>query len=239
MASTLVLAFLAQGCGSGLSGEVRDAISERPVANARVEVTTVGWGRREGDLVWDKSFTHAASTDARGRFKLDISAGGNLRVSASGYRMVESPVCSRSPMTVRVGGPFDGADLGRQLRTGIGPDGAQVGWRFGGPGQSVRLAEADLAAERMPTAAIGTARLRAPLGMVFVPGTGNPPAPPANGYVQTLDVDLLDCGWLFVRAPSSGLAAVRIGSFVLDEPLEGGRFLMLSFGTLPAAGRPN
>ena len=232
----LLLAFLVQACGATTSGEVRDAASGRPIADARVEVTTVGWGIRDGDLVWDKSFVHAANTDERGRFEIDrISGGVNLGVSARGYRPIDTSLCSRSPNLIRVGGPFDGADLGKQFRSGAGPDGAPLGCRFGPNPGLVDVAAANLSALRLSTSRSSKAWFRAPSGMTFVRGTGNPPSPPASGYVESLEVDLFDCGWLLVRTPDDGMVAVKIGSFSLDDPLEGGHYLALSYGEIPSA----
>ena len=78
--------------------------------------------------------------------------------------------------------------------------------------------------------------LRAPFGMAFRPGTGNPPKAPETGFDTERTLDLLrDCGWLFVRTRDAGTVPVRIGSFGLDEPIGGGRYLMLSYA-VPAPG---
>ncbi|MGI8931084.1 MAG: hypothetical protein ACR2FK_01705 [Sphingomicrobium sp.] len=68
--------------------------------------------------------------------------------------------------------------------------------------------------------------------MAFVDGTGNPPTPPATGFVQSLDVDLFDCGWLFVRTSNGGMAAVQTGSYGSSDELNGGHYLTLSYGEM-------
>ena len=75
--------------------------------------------------------------------------------------------------------------------------------------------------------------LRAPFGMAFRSGTGNPPQEPRSGYQTDRTLDLLDCGWLFVRTRDAGTVPVRIGSFGLDEPIGGGRYLMLTYAAAP------
>ena len=228
-------ALLAGGCRDSVSGEIHDAASGRPIAGARVELIKVGLGMREGKLVKDKLTAVAVTTDQDGSFKLDgVSGGLKLSVTAPRFRRIETPLCSRSPMTVRIGGPFDRADLEKILRLGVGADGIALGWRFGPKPGTATLEMADLSVERLPTSGMSSARLRSRGGLFLVRGTGNPSKPPATGYVKSLDVDLFECGWLFVRTTDSEVAAVRIGSFSLDD-LDGGHYLSLSYGLLNAA----
>ena len=217
------------GCGGGISGEVRDASSERPLERARVEVSSVGWGVRDGGLVKDKTTARAAATDKSGRFAFpDLSGGVALRAVATGFNPVDTPLCSRSPMVVRLGGPFDGRKLDNMLRLTAG-----AGWRFGANPAIVPLSDADLAVDRLPAGGAAEVIFRAPLGLAFTPGTGNPPMPPPLAQTESLTIDLLECGWLFVRTNEGGTAAIRVGSFGFDEPLQGERALMLSYGVLP------
>lgn len=229
-AITLVLT----ACTGSISGEVRDATSGRPIANAEVEVTTSGWGRRDGDLVWDKDYAYRARTGPDGTFRVEGVDGGRLAVRAAGYREVQTSLCSRAPMTVYVGGPFDGGDLGKLLSVGTAANGARVGWRFGGKGAQVPEADAELIALRPASIDNAAMPLRAPHGMAFRHGTGNPPQAPASGYSTERTIDLLrECGWLFVRTRDAGTVPVRVGSFGVDEPLEGGRYLTLTYAAPP------
>ena len=225
-----VLAVMLAACAPSVSGEVRDAITNQPIAGAVVEVTTSGWGVRDGGLVWDKESSHQAQSGPDGKFRISgVDGGHRLAVRTAGFSALQTSLCSRSPMIVYVGGPFDGGDSGKLLSLGAGADKSRTGWRFSGGGQKVAEADAELVVLRTPSAGDAVTSLRAPFGMVFRPGTGNPPQAPETGYDTDRTLDLLsDCGWLFVRTRDAGTVPVRIGSFGLDEP-EGGRFLMLTY----------
>lgn len=230
-----VLAGALPACSSSIGGEVRDAASERPVANAEVEVATSGWGTRDGGLVWDKEYSYRGRSGPDGAFRVEgVDGGHRLTVRAAGYPQVQTSLCSRSPMIVRIGGPFDGREAVKLLSLGANPGGGRVGWSFGGKGAPAPEADADLIALRPASIDNVVMPFRAPLGMAFRPGTGNPPRPPASGYAAERTIDLLrDCGWLFVRTRDAGIAAIRVGSFGLDEPLEGGRYLTLTYLETP------
>ena len=231
----LLSAIILGACSPTVSGEVRDATSDRPIAHAIVEVTTSGWGMRDGGLVWEKDYSYRAETGDDGRFRVHgVDGGHQLAVRAPGYPPLQTSLCSRVPMTVYVGGSFDGGDVGKQLSIGTDGAGARVGWRFDGKGAQVSEADADLVALRPGASDNVKMPLRAPFGMAFLPGTGNPPREPGSGYATERTLDLLDCGWLFVRTRGAGTVPVRIGSFGLDEPLEGGRYLTLSYAARPA-----
>ena len=218
-----------------LSGEVRDATTNRPIANAVVEVTNSGWGVRDGGLVWDKDYSRGSQTGEDGKFRVTgVDGGHRLAVRAPGFPAVQTSLCSRSPMTVYVGGPFDGGDFGKLLSLGAGADKRRSGWRFSGGGQKVAEADAELTVLRTPSAGDAVTSFRAPFGMAFRAGTGNPPQAPRSGYDTDQTLDLLnDCGWLFVRTRDAGEVPVRIGSFGLDEPPEGGQWLMLTYAAPP------
>ncbi len=229
-------AIVLAACGPTVSGEVRDATSDRPVADAVVEVTTSGWGMRDGGLVWDKDYSYRAQTGGDGKFRVKgVDGGHRLTVRSPGYPPLQTSLCSRSPMIVYVGGPFDGGDFGKNLSIGTTATGERVGWRFGGKGAQVPEADAELIALRPGSTDNVMIPLRAPFGMAFRPGTGNPPKEPATGFATERTLDLLrDCGWLFVRTRDAGTVPVRIGSFGLDEPIGGGRYLMLTYVAAPA-----
>ncbi|WP_309662815.1 carboxypeptidase-like regulatory domain-containing protein [Sphingomonas sp.] len=226
--STIVLS----ACSPTVSGEVRDATSDQPIAHAMVEVTTSGWGVRGGGLVWDKDFSYRAQSGPDGHFRIAGADGGHrLSVSAPGYPPVQTSLCSRSPMTIWVGGRFDGADFGKTLSLGDGGNRIRMGWRFSGAGRKAPESGSDLVALGLPSADKSVTSFRAPLGVAFRSGTGNPPQAPQSGYAVEQTLDLLDCGWLFVRTGDSGTVPVKIGSFGLDEPPGEGRYLMLSYAT--------
>jgi hypothetical protein len=231
---TPTLVILLAACSPTVSGEVRDATSGRPIANAEVVVTTNGWGARDGGLVWDKEYQYRAQSGPDGKFRVaGVDDGHRLTVNAAGYALVQTSLCSRSPMTIWVGGPFDGADLGKNLSLGAGADGARLGWRFSGGGQKMPESDAELVALRPPGDGNAVTSLRAPFGMAFRAGTGNPPQPPQSGYTTERTLDLLsDCGWLFVRTRDAGTVPVLIGSYLLDQPPEGGRSLVLGYAAL-------
>lgn len=228
-------AIILAACSPTVSGEVRDATSDRPIAHAVVEVTTSGWGIRDGGLVWDKDYSYRAQTGGDGKFRVNgVDGGVRLAVRAPGYPPLQTSLCSRFPMTIYVGGPFDGGDFGRLLSIGTNEAGARVGWRFGVKGEQVPEADAELIALRPGSTDNVMMPLRAPFGMAFRPGTGNPPQEPLSGYGTERTLDLLrDCGWLFVRTRDVGTVPVRIGSFGLDEPVGGGRYLMLTYAAAP------
>lgn len=230
-----VLAVPLAGCSPSVSGEVRDATSNRPIAGAVVEVTTSGWGVSDGGLVLDKAYAHRAQSGPDGKFSMPgVDGGHRLSVRAAGYPALQTSLCSRSPMTVYVGGPFDGGDFGKLLSLGAGADNRRSGWRFSGGGQKVAEADSELVVLRTPAVGDPVTSLRAPFGMAFRAGTGNPPQAPPSGYDTNRTLDLLsDCGWLFVRTRDAGAVPVWIGNFGLDEPPEGGRFLMLTYAAPP------
>lgn len=230
-----VLAVTLAACSPSVSGEVRDATSNRPIAGAAVAVTSSSWGVRDGGLVWDKDYTNQAQSGPDGKFRVAGADGGHrLAVRAPGFPAVQTSLCSRSPMIVYVGGPFDGGDFGKLLSMGAGADNRRTGWRFSGASQRVAEADAELLVLRTPSGSDSVASFRAPFGMAFRPGTGNPPQPPRSGFATDRTLDLLsDCGWLFIRTRDAGTVPVRIGSFGLDEPPEGGRYLMLTYAAPP------
>lgn len=224
-----LLTLAAAACSPSVSGEVRDATSGRPIAHAMVDVTTTGWGTRGGGLVWDKDYSYRAQTAADGQFRVAGADGGHrLTVSAPGYAAVQTSLCSRSPMTIWVGGPFDGGDFGKQLSIGTNQAGARVGWRFDGKGSQVPESDADLTLVSFP-ADPKDLELEAPSGMAFRGGTGNPPLPPSNGYARRMRIGPLECGWLFVRTRGSGTIPVRTGNLATMESPEIGRAVLLSY----------
>jgi len=217
-------------CTQGLDGTVIDAGTGRPVANATVDIFNNGWGFRDGSLVWDKEYRSSATTDAAGRFHLDVDGGSNLTVVVEGYPKVVTSACP-SPMLVRIGGPYPDYLATSQIWMGLESGGKRVGWSFAGRGSRVPEADADLRLVGL-IRAMGdrTLALQAPAGMAFVPGTGNPAPPPATGYATRLKLDSSSCGWLFVRSRGGGTFAVQPAGGTGEDP-DGSRYVLLTYRT--------
>jgi hypothetical protein len=64
--------------------------------------------------------------------------------------------------------------------------------------------------------------------MAVVAGMGNPPPPPAEGYVQRLSLDRGTCGWLFVRTRTSGTIAIEPNA-ATEEDTDGSRYLLMIY----------
>ena len=226
--SIAVGALALTACGQGLDGTVVDANTGRPVANATVDIFNSGWGFRDGSLVWDKEYRTRATTDAAGRFHLDVDGGSNLTVIADGYAKVVTSAC-RSPMLVRIGGPYPDYLATSQIWMGIEAGKKRVGWSFAGRGSRVPETGADLRlVGPPPDMGDRTIALEAPLGMALVPGAGNPPSPPASGYVTRLKLDTITCGWLFVRSRNGGTFALQPASGTGEDP-DGSRYALLTY----------
>ncbi|HET7709779.1 MAG TPA: hypothetical protein VFK50_09645, partial [Sphingomicrobium sp.] len=162
------------------------------------------WGRRNGQLVWDKETVSTATSGSDGAFRFDVDGGFSLRVQARGYPEVRTSFCPRDTL-VLVGGPYPELAADRRLvfADALGGDDAD------------RVKPPALARDLGLTAsgpAFGEngSRLRidARGGIVFVPGTGAIPAPPPLPYPPAVEIDFnRDCGWLFV---GDGAAAVAV-----------------------------
>lgn len=201
-ALALTAALALSGC-TRAGGTVRDAATGQPVANAVLQASNYGWGRRNGQLVWDQEKVSTATSGKDGSFRFTVDGGVNLRVQARGYPEVRTSFCPRDTL-VLVGGPYPGLETNRRL---VFADAL-------GPGDADRVAPPTLARDlglSATGAAVGTGsalRIAATGGIRFVPGTGAiPPAPPLP-YPRAVDLDFKrDCGWLFV---ADGTAAVAV-----------------------------
>ena len=192
---TATIAHLA-ACESGVSGVVLDASTEAPVANAIVGLASRSFGRESDQILWDKDFVETVRTTSDGGFSFETATGSELSVQTLDGTTERANVCSKSPMTVRVGGPY--AHLAhRQLLLGSVEGNAAGGWKFAVG--STPASDADLSLAAFPNQGDTKVRLIAPFGMAFRAGTGNPPQPPVAGYLSVLDVETMDCGWLLVR----------------------------------------
>jgi len=218
-----IATLLLGGCAQSVSGVVLDAATDQPLAGATVELSDVGWGNRDGQIVWDAEKLSRATTDGEGRFAFDRDGGVRLRVRAPHAMSVETSLCARSPMLVRVGGPFPGLRADRRLLLGAGAN---------SPNDT---AAAEIGLSGSPVSS-GESRIRfqAKGGLRFVEGTGSIPRPPSLPYPQTADIDLgSGCGWLFVGNGSAPIAVIQIGGFGWEQDPGGPRRLVLLYVPLP------
>ena len=220
---------LLAACGGG-DGTVVDAATGRPVAGAILTITDAGIGRRDGQLVVDAAHSQSATTGANGQFRfLSGASGYSLVVEAQGYPPIQSSVPTRWPTVVRVGGPFGAAIVMMSLPLANG-----LGWRFGAtPGVASR-SQADLWIDPPPDLDGGppVATFHAQRGLTFVAGVGQPPTPPANGFVSVLPVDLTESGWLFVKAADGSSPAIATGSYGRRLDDGAGDLLTLDYRTI-------
>ena len=197
------LAFLAAallgGCGS-IEGQVRDGGTKLPVVGAIVRVSTIGWGRRDGQLVWDAETVHEARTDQNGRFIFKgIDGGGRLQVQSAAGRFDHGVLCPRSPMLVWVGGPNSAVRTDRPLI--IGGEKARASFddrrAMSTEQLGIRLSGGE------PDKALGTLRSESAGGVAFIEGTGSVPEWPARSAFRTsAEMDMgRQCGWFFVYTP--------------------------------------
>ena len=67
------------------NGYIYDCATTQPIDQASVAATTVGWGIRNGLLVWDKVYLWNTSSNLAGIFVLEKSSGVELTVKKDGY----------------------------------------------------------------------------------------------------------------------------------------------------------
>jgi hypothetical protein len=223
-----VALLLAGGCTGGVSGVVQDAGTSRPVAGATIELSNNGWGFRNGQLVWDAETISRAVTDPEGRFAFAADGGAGLRVSAPHQAIVRTSLCSRSPMIVRIGGPYP--DLRADKRLFLDPglqsesDGAAQPASAQGLGLGVSASPSD--ESRL--------RIEAKGGIAFIEGTGVIPAPPPLPYGRAVNLDLGSaCGWLFVSDGAAPIAVIQVGGMGWEQEPGGPRRRVMLYTPLP------
>lgn len=196
-----LIALALAACGS-FHGEVHDGMTGRPVAGVTVSVSNTVWGIRDGQLVWDKEEVTTARTDERGRFVLPVAGGGGLRVDAPGYPPFgQGSLCPRSPMLVRIGGPYP--DLKTDTRLVFDLDGRPV--------ESSRDFDADRLGLKLESNSPEGSRfqLSSRDGVQFVAGRGTIPLAPPLPYPKTIELETArDCGWIFVAQKGKAAAVI-------------------------------
>lgn len=229
----IAAAFLVCGCAPRVSGIVQDAASGRAIAGAAVELGNTGWGVRDGQVVWDAENNARTTTDADGRFQFDESGGVRLRVAAPGHAEVVASLCPRSPMTVRVGGPYPELRADRRLL--FGGNGQAADQSGGGSTQASTGDDLGLGVSGTAFTGGSGLRMEARGGIRLVRGTGTVPAPPPLPYDRVVDLDLnSDCGWLFVSDGAAPVAVIQVGPLGWEEdPGQPRRWVML-YTPLPA-----
>lgn len=213
-------------CEPGVRGVVLDGATDAPVADATVGLWSRDFGPGDDQVIWDKDYVETAQTAWNGSFLFKSTDGIELSVRARDRATEQSSVCSKSPMIVRIGGPFAHA-IRKQLLLGQVHSDNVLGWDFeAGP---VLGANADLSLKALPNPGQSNVRFLAPLGMSFQAGTGNPPMPPAKGYVPELELDMMNCGWLFVKTRQSGTVGVQTGQLAIGNFSGAGTQLAMTY----------
>ena len=198
----LLTAVAIAGC-TGATGVVEDASTGRPIAGATLQASNSGWGRRDGDLVWDKEKIATTTSGPDGRFRFDVDGGVNLRVTAQGYPPLLTSFCPRDTR-ILIGGPFPGLQAMRRL---VFADALQADDEDRAHPPTLAR-DVGLSGEAFDQDS--KLRIRARGGIRFVSGTGAIPPPPPLPYPKSVDLDFgRDCGWLFVSDGKSAIAVVE------------------------------
>ncbi|MEO6386710.1 MAG: hypothetical protein ABIT16_09460 [Croceibacterium sp.] len=228
MSGALTIAMLAAlgACSGTVSGQVLDAATGRPVSGAVVVMRTVGWGRSNGQLVWDAEKSLSATADGEGRFTLGAGSGGGLAITAPDGRRGKAEMCSSAPMVVRIGGPYAALAVDRLLVFG-----SAAGDLGGTPARSLGVsASGDALGDGrvLKIEAVGGAR--------YVEGTGSvPPAPPLPyGSAVALDT-VRDCGWLFIADGTAPVAVIQVRPPSSFQAPGGERQYMMLYAPLPTS----
>jgi hypothetical protein len=221
-----VAAFLLAGCTQSVSGVVQDAATGKPVGSAAVELINSGWGTRDGQPVWDAEKLTRTTTDSQGRFEFAEDGGISLRVRAESHGTMATSLCSRSPMLVRIGGPYADLRVDRRLFLDPGPRSARSR-------QTASAAQLGISAS--PAGGEDSLlRISAKGGTKFVEGTGAIPPTPPLPYDHATDLDLRSaCGWLFVSDGNAPIAVIRIAGMAWEQEPGGPRRRVVLYAPLP------
>lgn len=74
-----------------ITGTIFDCETQQPIPNATVWLEQIGWGMRDGQLVWDKMFRTDTVTAPDGSYTLKFRVGNSAHVNATfeGYLVSE------------------------------------------------------------------------------------------------------------------------------------------------------
>jgi hypothetical protein len=218
---------LVSGCTGQVSGIVQDAGTGRPVAGVLVELSRNAWGFRDDQLVWDAEKISRSTSDAQGRFAFATDGGTSLRIRAPHYPDLRTSLCPRSPMVVRIGGPYPDLRADKHLFLDPGPS------TGGGGAQSANAEDLGLSVSD-GTSNESKLELEATGGIRFVAGTGAIPAPPPLPYEHGVTLNPGSaCGWLFVSDGASPIAVIQVGGMAWEQEPGGPRRRVLLFTPLP------
>ena len=138
----------------GASGTLVDYATGEPIAGASIAAHSRGWGFSGGQLVWDKSYSDRASTDAQGRFsvllpgrRLLMLGGSTLSVEADGYQRLSAiDVVDGGEILLQAVRSVPRAERvpGGMAYIGITESGRPFGWSFARNRPVLDLREADI-----------------------------------------------------------------------------------------------
>lgn len=229
----LVCVATLSSCSQATSGQVLDGANGEPVSHANVILTIQGWGWRDGSLVWDAEKKREARTDNSGNFSFPES-GVSLKMKASDYGTVKTGLCGRENR-VYVGGPFAG---GWAYEPILIDHMGHTSPRHSEHASPVLISSSDIgvifqeSAESFPRKDINLLALPS-YEVAFVAGIGNIPMPPIRGWKKQLRLTpARNCGWVLTRSQNGSLAALKIGSGVLERDLDGSVRLIMLYAQL-------
>lgn len=68
-----------------ISGKIYDCTTGKPIEDARVSISGVGWGFRNNSLVWDKVYSESGTSNSQGNYEIDHTLGTELAVQKDEY----------------------------------------------------------------------------------------------------------------------------------------------------------
>ncbi len=86
-----------------IEGIVTDFNTKKPIPDAQVTVSRIGWGIRDGSLVWDKAYVYEGRTDQYGNFK--IAYGGSsaeVSLTKEGYNTYRGYHDSNNRLIIKI-----------------------------------------------------------------------------------------------------------------------------------------
>ncbi len=236
VARLLILVATAACSRGSASGTLVDYTTGKPIAGAGVAAHARGWGISNRQLVWDRSYTSGARTDAEGRFTIDLPGprplvfgGTTLSVEADGYqRISEITVPGDGPLQVQAMRSVPRAERvpGGMAYIGITESGERFGWSFAANRPVLDLREADIFLADSASTLGGplTFASNAPGGLLFLSRDQQrlasasygmflryANAAPSDGYQGEVEVDTRGAGGtLFVRTAQGRFAKLAI-----------------------------